>query len=557
MFLKSYNIFDSSITNKMKNFFFITLLSVISFNCQKEISTENGSIGLTTALPALTTTAITSITSTTSTSGGNITSDGGATVTSRGVCWSTSPNPVVTGNHSIDGNGTGTFTSAIAGLTSATIYYVRAYATNNIGAAYGNEISFTTTTTTNTLPTLTTTAISSITTTTASSGGNITSDGGTAVTTRGVCWSTTSNPVVTGNHSTEGNGIGSFTSSITGLNSATVYYVRAYATNSVGTAYGNELALTTVSPDVYITGAGYSSPQVATIWKNELPTPLTSGSSYATCIFIKDADVYVGGNIYNGTSNDAAIWKNGVPSLLPQGTGVNSLIVSGSDVYAAGYGTYINGVGQNTSIARYWKNGNVINIISPNTYSYLYGIAVKGTDVYVVGSIFSGGTAGRMVATIWKNGVPTSLSNGTNSADATDICINGNDIYVSGQEQIGAPYYPLLWKNNSNIPLSTPTIYGRTGGVNVNNDTVYVIGTSASANGTNDAATVWKNGVASYLPATAPNKNTYATDIKFLGNDVFISGIEVGTGARYWKNGIGLTLPSSATQGQGNSIFVK
>lgn len=75
--------------------------------------------------------------------------------------------------------------------------------------------------------------------------------------------------------------------------------------------------------------------------------------------------------------------------------------------------------------------------------------------------------------------------------------------------------------------------------------------------GTNDVATIWKNGVASYLPATGPTKNSYATDIKLLGSDVFISGIEVGTGARYWKNGVGNTLPSSAPQGQGNAIFVK
>ncbi len=199
-----------------------------------------------TSLPTLTTTAITSITDTTATSGGNVTSDGGATVTARGVCWSTTTNPVATGNHTTNGAGTGIFTSNITGLSASTVYYVRAYATNSVGTAYGNELTFTTATPV-TVPVVTTTAVSSITSLTANSGGNVTSDGGATVTTRGVCWSTTTNPVATGNHTTNGTGTGTFTSNITGLTPSTVYYVRAYATNSVGTAYGNEVFFTTTA----------------------------------------------------------------------------------------------------------------------------------------------------------------------------------------------------------------------------------------------------------------------------------------------------------------------
>jgi hypothetical protein len=101
------------------------------------------------------------------------------------------------------------------------------------------------------LPTLTTTAISGITNTTASSGGNITNDGGAAVTLSGVCWSTSSNPTVSLSTTTfDGSGIGSFTSSITGLVAGTTYYVRGYATNSVGTAYGNQVVFTTTSAPI-------------------------------------------------------------------------------------------------------------------------------------------------------------------------------------------------------------------------------------------------------------------------------------------------------------------
>ena len=192
-------------------------------------------------VPTVTTTAASSVTATTATSGGNVTSDGGSAVAVRGVCWSTSHNPTVNGSHTIDGFGTGSFTSNITGLALGTTYYVRAYATNFVGTAYGNEDTITTWT----IPTVITDIISNITDTSAVSGGNVTSDGGTSVIARGVCWSTTSNPTVNDNHTTDSTGMGSFASNITGLRYGTTYYVRAYATNSVGTAYGNEDTITT------------------------------------------------------------------------------------------------------------------------------------------------------------------------------------------------------------------------------------------------------------------------------------------------------------------------
>ena len=93
----------------------------------------------------LTTTAASSITDTTATSGGTVISDGGAFITDRGVCWSTSHNPTITDSHTYDSTGKGSFTSSIIGLTPGTIYYIRAYATNSVGTAYGYEVSFTTT----------------------------------------------------------------------------------------------------------------------------------------------------------------------------------------------------------------------------------------------------------------------------------------------------------------------------------------------------------------------------------------------------------------------------
>ena len=92
-----------------------------------------------------TTAAVSSITITTATSGGNIIADGGATVTARGVCWSTSTNPTTElSTKTSDGTGTGVFISSITGLTLGNTYYVRAYATNSMGTAYGNQVSFST-----------------------------------------------------------------------------------------------------------------------------------------------------------------------------------------------------------------------------------------------------------------------------------------------------------------------------------------------------------------------------------------------------------------------------
>jgi uncharacterized protein (TIGR02145 family) len=98
------------------------------------------------SLPILTTNAIQSVTSSTAVSGGNISSDGGAAITERGICWSTSPNPTVALNtKTVDGAGSGSFSSNLTGLSPITTYYLRAYAINQVGTAYGNEISFSST----------------------------------------------------------------------------------------------------------------------------------------------------------------------------------------------------------------------------------------------------------------------------------------------------------------------------------------------------------------------------------------------------------------------------
>jgi hypothetical protein len=131
-------------------------------------------------------------------------------------------------------------------LTAGTKYYVRAYATNSAGTSYGNEISFTTLSLTK--PTLTTSIATSITATSVTIGGSISSDGYLPITQSGVCYSTSSGPTILNSRTTDGTASGSFTSKLSGLTAGTKYYVRAYATNSAGTSYGNEISFTTNLP---------------------------------------------------------------------------------------------------------------------------------------------------------------------------------------------------------------------------------------------------------------------------------------------------------------------
>ncbi len=198
--------------------------------------------------PTVTTAAISEITLNSARSGGNVTNTGGAPVTAKGVCWSTSASPTTDGSCTNDGAGTGIFTSNINELTSGQKYYVRAYATNSAGTGYGEELSFTTDQVL--LPTVTTSEITSVGVTAAVTGGNVTYDGGGDILERGVCYNTSGDPDISDSKKTESGTTGTFVSSLTNLSAGTIYYVRAYARNSSGIAYGNERIFSTSASDV-------------------------------------------------------------------------------------------------------------------------------------------------------------------------------------------------------------------------------------------------------------------------------------------------------------------
>jgi M6 family metalloprotease-like protein len=215
--------------------------------------------GTSVTVPTVSTSSITSITTNSATGGGNVTATGGATVTARGICYSTSQNPTIANSTVASGSGTGTYTANMTGLAAGTTYYVRAYATNSAGTAYGTQVSFTTTASA-TLPTVSTSTISSITSSSATGGGNVTAAGSSSVSARGICYSTSQNPTIANSRVVSGSGTGTFSANMTGLAANTTYYVRAYATNTSGTAYGNQVSFTTTAAAVaYCASKGSNS----------------------------------------------------------------------------------------------------------------------------------------------------------------------------------------------------------------------------------------------------------------------------------------------------------
>ena len=247
----------------------LSVIILLFAGCKKDDVFEEGEYGY---KFTVTTNDVTDITATSArcdiTVAELIAADGDIKITERGVCWSTSQNPTINDYKTSVVTVPGTFYS-LTNLTPNTTYYVRAYATNSAGTGYGEQKSFKTLITT---PTVTTTNVTDITQTTATTGGNVTDDGGSAIIARGICWSTSQNPTINNSHTTDGNGTGSYNSNLSNLTPNTTYYVRAYATNSAGTVYGDERFFTTLEEDGgVINGHKY------------VDLGLPSGLKWATC----------------------------------------------------------------------------------------------------------------------------------------------------------------------------------------------------------------------------------------------------------------------------------
>lgn len=222
---------------KRKNYFllvlFFTTFTLFMNSCKEEVIPQ---------LPSVITFPVSDIEQQTATCGGSVTSE--LNILGRGVCWSTNDNPSITDNKTTDGVGIGSFTSTIQNLTGNTTYYIRAYATNTEGTAYGSTMSFKTSPI---VPSITTLAVNNITENSAKCDVKILNNGGSPITQYGICYSESPNPslLTSQTFTTESAETDNFTHILNTLKSNTQYYVRSYATNAIGTAYGNELEFTT------------------------------------------------------------------------------------------------------------------------------------------------------------------------------------------------------------------------------------------------------------------------------------------------------------------------
>ncbi len=270
-----------------------------------------GGTALTTGI-VLSTLNLTEISSTSATAATSISNDGGATITAKGVVWSTSVNPTIAlTTKTNNGTGTSAYTASITTLVASTLYYVRAYATNANGTVYGTQQSFTTL---GAVPTLTTTTVSGISINTANTGGNITADGGTTITSRGLCWSTSSNPTINDNKLINGNGFGSFTINLTGLQGGTTYYIRAYATNAAGTGYGNQISFNTSTLAI---GVSYLGGKVAYIFQSG-DVGYVAGQTHGFIIMSHNMGMqvkYSNNGAYSNTSMNFGTGKNNTSIL--------------------------------------------------------------------------------------------------------------------------------------------------------------------------------------------------------------------------------------------------
>ena len=221
----------------------VIILFVSIVGCVKTMERTNPLDGKT--LPLVTTNPISIFESTSAIGSGTVLKNGGLPISSKGIIWSTTANfPVLTIPKISNGSGDPTFTSSLSALTPATKYYYRAFAENLVGTAYGTELSFTTKSDT---PYIVTTIPNPYLFNNTVTGGTVTAENGAPVTLRGLVYGIAPYPTreLSSIKDDTAKGAGAYTIKLTTLKPATTYFARAYAINSIGRSYGNQVIFTT------------------------------------------------------------------------------------------------------------------------------------------------------------------------------------------------------------------------------------------------------------------------------------------------------------------------
>ena len=280
-------------------------------------------------LPTVTTEAATNILSTEAWLNGSVIENAEYPVTERGFLLADNEQLTESVQHLADAGGEN-FHCAVHNLQIATRYYFRAYVRTALGITYGDVLFFDTQAET---PVVLTIPVTDITYTTATCGGSVTATGGSDVTSRGVCWSTSQNPTINNDHTPVGNGMGTFSYMLSYLSPNTTYYVRAYATNNLGTAYGSEVTFTTAEI-FHNAGDAQPCPGTPTVTDHE-------------------------GNVYNTVQIGTQCWtKENIRTTTSPSTGTYIIPTAGTD------GTY-------TGKQAVWYNNDSATY-APLNYGLLY-----------------------------------------------------------------------------------------------------------------------------------------------------------------------------------------
>jgi len=380
--------------------------------------------------PSLTTTALSSITSVSVATGGSILNNGGAPITARGVVWDTLQNPVVTKNRSINGSINNIFLDTIRGLAGSRVYYVRSYATNSAGTAYGNEVSFTTLTPV--VPTVTINPIDSIKNISARSGGAISSDGGAAILSKGVVWSTFPNPTILNSRTNDGSGVAPFTSQLKDLLGDSVYYVRAYATNATGTGYSSQLNFTAAAAEL------------ATVITKPITTiTSTSASSGGTISLTGGTPHSEKGLVYSNTTNPTILNTKIIDNTVGLEWTTNITGLTGNTKY------YVRAYATNSVGTAYGKLDSFITSPILPTITTNPVTSITKTTAVSGGNISSdGGSPILARGIVWnKTGNPPQI--GTDSIRTDASLTTGSYSLNPGNLNSGITYYVSAYATNA------------------------------------------------------------------------------------------------------------
>ncbi len=282
------------------------------------------------------------------------------------------------------------------------------------------------------MPTVTTSDVSSITATSATCGGNVTDDGGLDVTVRGVCWSTSQNPTTSDSHTTDGTGTGEFQSSLTNLSACTTYYVRAYATNSIGTRYGEQKTFNT-HPEGAVAGL-FSVSATQQVYFSQ--GNLQYQASTNTWRFAEHQWDYIGGDNANISSS-----YGGWIDLFGWGTGNNP---TNSSTNNGDYGTFSDW--GNNAISNGGNTTNTWRTLTKDEWVYVFNTRSTSSGIRYAKAMVNGINGVILLPDDWSSSY-YSLSN-TNQSGASFTSNTITSSQWTTLEQHGAVFLPAAGRRD-------------------------------------------------------------------------------------------------------------